>query len=135
MTQPPSLPRTKEGVDETHLAAGRRPSDEILAKLVQRRAELRADAKKLTAMAHRYQAVGKIDQTSLNSLATIELRTMDAIEEAARLESVLALDDFSARNRLQELARDLREAENTISRALERITKTRQLIIDGNFFR
>lgn len=135
MTQPRSLPRTKAGVDEARLPAGRREIDEILTALAKKRTELRADAKKLAAMAHRYQAVGKIDQSSLNSLATVELRAVDAIEEAARLETVLALDDVSARNRLLEIARDLRKAEDTIGRAFDKINRTRQLIIDGNFFR
>ncbi len=109
--------------------------DEILTPLLQKRAELQADAKKLAAMAHRYQAVGKIDHSSLNSLATIALRARDAIEEAARLETVLIFDDVSARNRLLQIARELREAEDTIDRALDGIKNTRQLIINGNFFR
>lgn len=86
-------------------------------------------------MAHRYQAVGKIDHRSLNSLATIELRARDAVEEAARLEAVVIFDDVSARTRLLEIARELREAEDAIDRALDGIKNTRQLIINGNFFR
>lgn len=135
INQPRSLQRTRESVDGTRRPAGRREIDEILAPLLQKRTELQADAKKLAAMAHRYQAVGKIDHRSLNSLATIELRARDAVEEAARLEAVVIFDDVSARTRLLEIARELREAENAIDRALDGIKNTRQLIINGNFFR
>lgn len=113
----------------------RQDVEEMLLPLVQSRTELRAKAKKLTHLARRYQAVGKIDQNALNSMATVDLQATEAVERAKNLQHQLQFEDPSAKARWQRVVSDLDVAQQEIDRALKTIKVTRQLIIDGQFLR
>lgn len=116
-------PLTKEDVEE------------MLAPLLRRSSELRTRAKKLHDMAHRYQAIGKIDQNALNSMATIDLRAADALEVATRLYGRLSFEDPPIKTRWQRVIADLAQTQATIDRALASINETREIIVEGKFLR